>query len=207
MRDRKAQTMYLLGMLYVSSTGGHTAHITCPPDSREFEQPWAPLPWRDPIQLCRCRAGTFCSGPYCHSELEPTTNQTVWTASILGCGEKCRCLPPCTDPLNCWDKSCLCQFTLDEQFLPRNPTAPHSPRMIRDALEFVLPPELLEGGRFDPQYLNPCWRSGGSGTPLRCMPYAYIPGILKCATSALYDTLEKHPQVSFILISVLDAVN
>jgi N-acetylgalactosamine 4-sulfate 6-O-sulfotransferase len=46
---------------------------------------------------------------------------------------------------------------------------------------------------FDPQYKNPCWHNEKG--QLSCLPYVYIPGVLKCATSALYDGLEKHPSV------------
>lgn len=75
----------------------------------------------------------------------------------------------------------------------RDPTSPHSPRVVREALAVAFPdlPEVP-----DPRYKNPCWHIGDSNKgELRCLPYVYIPGILKCATSALYDVLAKHPQI------------
>jgi hypothetical protein len=182
-------------MLFGVSPMGGADQTECPHGSTAFSEAWTPLPWRDPLDLCRCPSMTYCRGPYCHHELDRTTNRTVWTAAIRGCGAACKCLPLCRDNLNCWDEKCVCPFTLSEQYLPRDPRTPHSPQMIADALNLALPPHLLDGGQYNEQYLNPCWRPGGADSPLRCMPFAYIPGILKCATSALYDTLEKHPQV------------
>jgi hypothetical protein len=197
----------------------------CPPASSPFEESWSPLPWRAPLKLCRCAEGMFCRGPFCHASLDYTTNTTRWTAAVLGCGSRCACLPKCTDPLDCWADHCACEWVLNEQYLPRDPTAPHSPRAVADALTDALPQELLSRGSLDDRYRSPCWHShwpgdgnrggdggaaipsselGGDGVtaamgshaaPLRCLPFAYIPGVLKCATSALYDTLEKHPQV------------
>lgn len=186
--------MALIMLFGVSPIGG-ADQSECPHGSTAFSEAWTPLPWRDPLDLCRCPSMTYCRGPYCHHELDRTTNRTVWTAAIRGCGAACKCLPLCRDNLNCWDEKCVCPFTLSEQYLPRDPRTPHSPQMIADALNLALPSQLLDGGQYNEQYLNPCWRSGGADSPLRCMPFAYIPGILKCATSALYDTLEKHPQV------------
>lgn len=212
---RRKRAMVAMGIFATVGGGIGTnklrATSVCPSSSSPFEEPWSPLPWRAPIKLCRCAEGTFCRGPYCHASLDHATNTTRWTAALLGCGTRCACVPQCADPLDCWADDCVCTFTLKELYLPHDPTAPHSPRAVADVLADALPPELLEGGALDRRFRNPCWRktnigaSGGdervdSATasaqgPLRCLPFAYIPGVLKCATSAMHDTLEKHPQV------------
>ena len=174
-----------------------SAEQKCPVGTSTSHLEWAPLAWRPPMDVCRCPPSTYCRGPHCHAQLDYATNKTIWTAFALGC-DGCQCLPLCTSSTACWDPACVCAFTMHELYSPRDPTKPHSPSLVADALRLALPSNLISTRPYDDRYRNPCWyeREENVGDTFRCMPFAYIPGILKCATSALYDTLQKHPQVT-----------
>lgn len=141
--------------------------------------------WRDPASLCECKSGTFCRGGHCASGLK-----VAGSGAYVSGSTDSDCLPLCNDPLNCWSNDCVCQWHVDNQQKP----GPHSPASVAAALDVAFNHDIP--GPFNIKYASPCWQSKYSqNKELRCLPYAYIPGILKCATSALYDTLEKHPEV------------
>ena len=158
----------------------------CPAPAQPVSEQWSPIKWRDPLAMCTCPRDTYCRGPYCQAS--PTGS-----AFVAGCAA-CQCLPLCDDPLACWEDRCICRHQAEQSVQPRDPHAPHSPAQIEAALGESFPGGAPHPSSHLPQYKNPCWHDDAKAA-LRCLPFAYIPGILKCATSALYDVLEKHPDV------------
>lgn len=97
------------------------------------------------------------------------------------------------DDLDCWRDDCICNHVLTNAIQLRDPLIPHSPAQVQGALQESFPTGIPNPSNFDPRYKTPCWKEQSGD--LRCLPAFYIPGILKCATSALYDVLAKHQSI------------
>lgn len=156
----------------------------CPYGTKEGKQPWVPIAWRDPVAVCGCSSSQYCRGPYC------TINNGAH-AFVMGC-QSCRCLPACKAVHNCWSDKCVCEDLGTKVYAPTDPLASHSPALVQSALESSFDDTLPDPSKFLPEFKNPCWRYAGE---LRCLPAVYIAGILKCATSAVYDNLAKHAAI------------
>ena len=178
---------------------GSSSSPGCPVGTEAVNEPWTPIAWRDPAPACACPASApYCRGPYCYERLghrgDDAPAHVERRGFLAACGGSCRCLPRCADKLDCWSDACVCDHTLQETIGPRDATLPHTPRTVREALAVSFNTGIP--GELDVRYKNPCWHKGGRDSDdLRCLPYVYIPGILKCATSALYDVLAKHPMI------------
>lgn len=181
-RRKDSALIVLLGLYVVAAA----APAACPAHTLATEVPWSPLPWRNPLMMCVCPEGHHCRGPYC--ELSKTHHRAAFVA---GCSS-CRCVPSCVAEHQCQLPNCACAAHIAEvdQRLLRDPRTPHDLTTVQAALEEAFPHGLP--GPFEPGYKNPCWKEHGR---LRCIPYAYIAGFLKCATTALFDTLMKHADV------------
>lgn len=68
----------------------------------------------------------------------------------------------------------------------------HAPDHVRAALLEAFP-DGLPPPTFDARYKNPCWQRADKS--LACVPYAYIAGFLKCASTAVHALLVRHPAV------------
>ena len=166
-------------------TAGAPATSSCPSGTTLTNEAWAPVAWREPVKLCTCATNLHCRGPYCR---EPPGDP----AFLLGCSS-CACLPTCADPFDCWREDCICPHAVTAAIPLRDPLLPHSPAQVQAALKESFPTGVPQPSKFDRRYKNPCWEDDGGN--LKCLPAFYIPGILKCATSALYDVLAKHQSV------------
>ena len=156
----------------------------CPYGTKASEQPWLPIAWRKPVPVCTCRNDEFCRGPYC-------TMTNGVHAFVAGC-QSCKCLPECADAHDCWNAKCICRDTGAQAYALIDPLASHSPAEVQRALEASFDDTIPDPSKFLPEFQNPCWRQAGE---LRCLPAVYIAGILKCATSAVYDNLAKHDAI------------
>ena len=46
--------------------------------------------------------------------------------------------------------------------------------------------------RFAAEYKNPCWREKGT-MRMRCLPYFFLIGVMKCGSSMLWEYIKYHP--------------
>lgn len=49
---------------------------------------------------------------------------------------------------------------------------------------------------FDGSFKSPCFRKAKNSDSIECLPYAFIIGFPKCATSDLWERLLLHPEVA-----------
>ncbi|XP_054751238.2 carbohydrate sulfotransferase 15-like [Lytechinus pictus] len=89
-------------------------------------------------------------------------------------------------------------FQYDEEgnilYLKKNEMTTMRPGATKELV--LSAPELFDKipTRFLDNFKNPCWLR--EGNELNCLPYFYIIGMYKCATSDIWDKIVQHPDIS-----------